>query len=84
MMQQLEQRLVVWVGGQRRRDHLLTHAEPQSLGVSARAHLQIDCLPSSSFHGAALLERKVGRPMHVHAVLTTPKLAAHLREASPT
>lgn len=83
MMLQLEQRLVVWVGGQRRRDLLLTHAEPQSLGVPHEPTCR-STLPSSSFHCAALLERKVGRPMHVHAVLTTPKLAAHLREASPT
>lgn len=27
------------------RVHLLTHAEPQSLGVSARSHLQIDLSP---------------------------------------
>lgn len=65
MMQQLEAAFGgVWVGGQRRRDLLLTHAEPQSLGVSARAHLQIDSLPSSSFHCAAVLGRKAGRPMH--------------------
>lgn len=50
MMQQREAAAYGGVGGGRKHTEtasicLLTHAEPQSLGVSARSHLQIDLSP---------------------------------------
>lgn len=62
MMQQLEAAfLVVWVGVQHRDAHLLTHAEPQSLGVSARAHPADRLSPSVL---VSLFGWKAGRPVH--------------------